>query len=40
MLHSIPGSRGEGSGPPWSPSDKQSRNNLEVLQIGQDACLW
>ena len=20
MLHSIPGSRGEGSGPPWSPS--------------------
>ena len=27
MLHSIPGSRGEGSGPPWSPSDKRSHNN-------------
>ena len=22
MLHSIPGSRGEGSDPPWSPSEK------------------
>ena len=27
MLHSIPGSRGEGSDPPWPASDKKSDNN-------------